>query len=377
MKTKKFSYKFFIRPSKALSDNVIYLRVIIDRKKKDISTAVIVSQNQWSDEIQSIIDVRNSMFNTFNLLKLKLIQHIDQAEQAQIKIDFDFFSHFFERGIKKQENFSDFVLHYLEDNSYRYGQETIHKYKNQLTKLSRFKSDVKLSDINEDFVLSYKRYMMSDLNNKLSTAGKSLIIVKQFIEMARKQGLVKTDPFANIKIQRPQGHRETLTIDELNLIVDFVQKTASPTYKNIGTYFLFSCFTGLRFGDLKKLQFNHINNGFIRLTQTKTKDPVSIPVNQKILNLIPKNKTDGLIFNVLSNQKTNKHLKTIAQLAGISKNVTSHVARHTFATTALTIGIPIEVVSKLLGHRDIKTTQIYAHVLDDLKIKEMDKFNLL
>jgi len=101
MKTKKFSYKFFIRPSKALSDNVIYLRVIIDRKKKDISTAVIVSQNQWSDEIQSIIDVRNSMFNEFNLLKLKLIQHIDQAEQAQIKIDFDFFSHFFERGIKK------------------------------------------------------------------------------------------------------------------------------------------------------------------------------------------------------------------------------------------------------------------------------------
>jgi integrase/recombinase XerC len=111
-----------------------------------------------------------------------------------------------------------------------------------------------------------------------------------------------------------------------------------------------------------------------RYENAKTAVDVSIPINHKALGLIPEKITEQeKVFRGLSNQKTNEHLKDIIKIAGIEKSITFHSARHTLATNGLELGIPLEVVSKIFGHTEIKTTQIYAKVNDNLKYREMQK----
>ncbi|MCD4794937.1 MAG: site-specific integrase [Bacteroidales bacterium] len=151
---------------------------------------------------------------------------------------------------------------------------------------------------------------------------------------------------------------------------------------NVLRYFLFVCYTGLRYTDIKNLKYSHIKKRlfiegeiqFIELKMHKTKLNVSVPIIEKAKKLMPKKVArNHLVFRVLSNQKTNQYLKEIIKIAGIEKNITFHSARHTLATTGLEMGIPIKVVSKILGHTEIKMTQIYAKVNDGLKYREMMK----
>ncbi len=149
-------------------------------------------------------------------------------------------------------------------------------------------------------------------------------------------------------------------------------------------YFLFACYTGLRYQDIKDFRFKDIQINkdkdgndikVISLIQYKTKEEVRIPVIGKAEKLLPK---EGLaqqtVFRVLTNQQTNSHLKRIAEASQINRDITFHESRHTFATISLDKGIRIEVVSKLLGHRDLKTTQEYLKVMDRLKIESMKKW---
>ena len=140
--------------------------------------------------------------------------------------------------------------------------------------------------------------------------------------------------------------------------------------------FVFSCYTGLAYVDMINLTPENIIAGtdgdrWIRTCREKTLIPVNVPLLPSALNIIDKYKAneralaDGKIFPTVSNQKVNSYLKEIADLSGITKNVTFHIARHTFATTiALSNGVPIETVSKMLGHTKITTTQIYAKVVE-------------
>jgi len=114
---------------------------------------------------------------------------------------------------------------------------------------------------------------------------------------------------------------------------------------------------------------------FIRITMHKTKDPVSIPLIDKAAKMISEGFEAQKVFRVPTNQVSNRFLKEISELAGIKKQITFHVSRHTFATNSITLGIPVEVVSKLLGHTNIKTTMIYSKVVDSVKVHYMDRWN--
>jgi site-specific recombinase XerD len=144
--------------------------------------------------------------------------------------------------------------------------------------------------------------------------------------------------------------------------------------------FLCACYTGLSYVDIKKLNKTHIKKGddnfmWIYINRDKTNIPCNIPLLPKAESLINKYIelcNSDVIFPVISNQKTNKYLKQIASICGIDKNITFHSARHTFATTiTLCNGMPIETVSKMLGHNSLKTTQIYARVIDSKVSSDM------
>ena len=224
----------------------------------------------------------------------------------------------------------------------------------------------------------YDQYLHQERSNNKNTRIKSLTFVRTFINKAILTGDLSENPIKQFKIGRIEGNREYLNSVEVDKLEQLLQSNKLKQNKaNVLRYFLFSCYTGQRYSDIQKLKFSDITNELISIRMTKTQDFVKIPIIPKAIKLLPKTNSfeKQKVFKVLSDQATNRYLKDIMLQAGINKTISFHCARHTFATLGLEVGIPVDVVSKLLGHTDLKTTQIYAKYGDKLKIKEMRKWN--
>lgn len=202
---------------------------------------------------------------------------------------------------------------------------------------------------------------------------------------AIKAGQIKTDPFTGLKLKYKELHREYLTGDEIRAIEDVVLDNAS--LMRVRDIFIFACYTGLAYVDLGQLsRLNIIQDAdgswYIRKPRQKTGQESIIPLLPPAYRIMQKNSLTGDIRNlkwrVLTNQKMNFQLKTIGELAGIQKPLHMHLARHTFATTiTLSNGIPIETVSRMLGHANIKQTQHYAKIIAEKVKKDMFKLKEL
>jgi len=189
------------------------------------------------------------------------------------------------------------------------------------------------------------------------------------------------DPYLNFKGKFKKVDKAILTRTELDLMAR--KEFASDRLAQVRDTFLFCCFTGLAYTDVQKLEKSQIARGidgeqWIFIQRTKTNVKSHIPLLSEALKIIDRYKdhplceSRGLVLPVPSNQKMNDYLKEIAVICGINKVLTSHVARHTFATTiTLQNGVPIESVSKMLGHTNIRTTQIYAKILDTKVSEDM------
>ncbi len=203
------------------------------------------------------------------------------------------------------------------------------------------------------------------------------------INMAIRNEWIERDPFAKFQARFIRNDREFLSQEELAAIE--VKEFKILRLQWAKDLFVFSCYTGLAYCDVMGLTKENISIGidgdyWIMTSRKKTNQPVRVPLLPKALELIEKYKSHpkalvmGTVFPVLSNQKLNAYLKEIADLCGITKNLTFHLARHTFATTVtLTNGVPIETVSKMLGHTSIRTTQIYAKVIEGKISEDMKK----
>ncbi|WP_430682163.1 site-specific integrase [Maribacter halichondriae] len=193
---------------------------------------------------------------------------------------------------------------------------------------------------------------------------------------------VKKDPFYHWKANWKKVERDVLTEAELRSIIE--KELPLKRLDQVRDIFVFCCFTGLAYVDVRRLSKIHIvfgmdGNRWIKINRSKTNSRSIIPLlpaAQKILSKYvnhTQKSMNGLLLPVISNQKTNVFLKEIATLCNIEKNLTFHLARHTFATTVtLANGIPIESVSKMLGHQSLKTTQIYAKVIDKKLSEDMN-----
>ncbi len=211
---------------------------------------------------------------------------------------------------------------------------------------------------------------------------KHLERLMKITNLALKMEWLEKDPFRNFKLRYNRNERDYLTERELDLI----EGTSFMTIglNRVKDVFLFSCYTGLSYTDLKELSTRQLlkdikGNPWIHTKRAKTNESVKIPLLPKAREILEKyadekkKEIDGKLLPVYSNQKTNKYLKYIAKSCGIHKNITFHVARHTFATTVtLSNGVPIETVSKLLGHTKLSTTQIYARVLQKKVGEDME-----
>jgi site-specific recombinase XerD len=221
--------------------------------------------------------------------------------------------------------------------------------------------------------------MHDELKNNENTIGKSLRTLRTFINVAIRKKKMTENPFTYFRIKKTEGQREYLDLSELNKLHLYYHDLTvkNKVQKEVLLSFLFSCYTGLRYSDIRVLKIKNLKTGFIQIKTIKTNSMVTIPLSNKAIELINLQSKDHEehLLKVYCNKVSNKHLKEISKTLGIEKKLTFHVARHTFATASLTLGIPIEVVSKLLGHTNIRTTQIYARIVDDLKVNEMKKWD--
>ena len=230
-------------------------------------------------------------------------------------------------------------------------------------------SDIPIREITPIFITDFELYLRTACKCGYNTAAKFLLFLKSIIIVARNNGILTKDPFANYKIQMKKVDRGYLTEDEIKIILK--KKMVSERLEHVRDLFIFSCFTGLAYSDVANLREENIRKSFdgklwIMTKRQKTNTDVNVPlldIPKMILKKYKGKLPNGKILPVISNQKLNAYLKEIADICGIKKNLTFHLARHTFATTTtLAKGVPIETVSKMLGHTNIETTQIYARI---------------
>jgi site-specific recombinase XerD len=212
---------------------------------------------------------------------------------------------------------------------------------------------------------------------------KYLANFKKIVLLCRKRGWLDKDPFNSFRMTKKEVIREVLNEEELQIIAE--KKFVSDRLTLVRDIFLFSCYTGLAYSEVKNLNESHINIGidggrWIFIRRQKTKKLSRIPlleVPESILSRYQGHPVSGqreTLLPILSNQKMNSYLKEIADVCGISKPLTFHIARHTFATTVtLNNGASIEAVSDMLGHSSLKQTQHYSKVKEKLISEEMQK----
>ena len=248
------------------------------------------------------------------------------------------------------------------------------------------KGNLKFADLNEKFCNEFKEYLLTNKSNKSSkvTLAQNSAVsyfnkLKATLKQAYKDGYLPSDLNGKIEpVKQAETRRNFLTIEELNSLVK--TECNNPLLKRAA---IFSALTGLRFSDIKNLVWGELeyiegNGYFIKFKQQKTKGVEMMPISEQAYSLLgeAKEPTDKVFEGLTYSAYENKHLAKWIGLAGISKDITFHCFRHTFATLQLSKGTDIYTVSKMLGHRELKTTQIYAKIIDQTKREAADKIKL-
>jgi len=254
------------------------------------------------------------------------------------------------------------------------------RYLEKFFKLQYSKVDIELDQLNFKFISDFELFLHNhkpkDHQKPMDTNGvlKHLVRLKKMVNLAHKLGWIPGNPFLGFKMKKKRVEKDFLNKHELTAIVE--KEFDLERLEIVRDIFVFSCYTGLAYVDVMNLMPGNIVKGmdgglWIKTTRQKTAMPVSTPILPAAMEIIEKYqgniraKAKGTVFPVFSNQKVNSYLKEIADQCGVKKNLSFHIARHTFATTiTLSNGVPIETVSKMLGHNKLSTTQIYARVLE-------------
>jgi len=241
--------------------------------------------------------------------------------------------------------------------------------------------DKHLREVDLKFIKRFEHYLRTLSIGARNTITKYVVNFKKIMRIAYGHDWIAKDPFVHWQAEWQSVEREALTESELNTIME--KEFEIERLKNVKNLFLFSCFTGLSYSDVKQLTSNDIvknlnGDRIIKMKRTKTKVMSSVPILPPAESILLKYSSfqeindKGLLLPVISNQRLNSYLKELADSCKIKKKLTFHLARHTFATTVtLANGVPIESVSRMLGHRSLRTTQIYAKVLDKKLMEDM------
>jgi site-specific recombinase XerD len=234
--------------------------------------------------------------------------------------------------------------------------QTTKNHNTNIAKMKEFKSSLSFSEITPDFIDKYRRHLKVKKGNDINTVHTSLKIMKAHLNIAIKKGVIKKNPFDEVKLLTAAPDRVYLTRNELNTMWNaYTAKSMTDDKIRTLRHFLFMCYTGIRISDLKSMLKDEVHESRLTFQAEKTKNIkkkyIRIPLNSYALRLIKdENSQTDKLFNTISEQKLNKYIKNIAAKLGINKPLSNHSARHTFATLYLEMTNDLAGLQKLLGH---------------------------
>ncbi len=400
MKTSSsFSILFWVNLSRTKNGEAsLYARITVNGKRAAISLNRKVLITDWDSDrnrakgtgqksriLNTYLDeTYNQLFQAYQNLKSEHKQITARSIKARF-LGLDEINH----------SVMDIISYHNEDMKGKLKWGTQKNYFTTQRYISNFilkaynSTDMFLKELDYDFIIRFEKYLRAyipqDHHKKMgnNTVMKHIERFRKLINLSFKLGWMVSDPFANFHAKFIKTERGFLSLLELQEIEK--KNFTIPRLQLVRDLFVFSCYTSLSYIDAINLSADNIRIGidgelWIYYNREKTTKPIHIPLLPKALDIIEKYKDNskailqGRIFPKISNQKLNTYLKEIADVCGIEKNLTFHIARHTFATTVtLNNGMPIETVSKLLGHSKIATTQIYAKVIERKVSDDMNR----
>ncbi len=385
----KISILFYGRKAKTTRDNLlpIYLRVTLQGQRLELSTHRYVSPERWSAEagkVKGSSAEARSVNAYLDTLRAKAYGHHRELLEEGRPVTVESFKEKW-MGVEEKSVLLLEVFQMHNDQMSKlvgkdYALGTMDRYSTSLQHTRDFirwkygAEDIDVKKLSYSFITDYEFWFKTVRNCAHNTTMKYLANFKKVIHLCLKNGWLERDPFLGYKMSKREVIREHLTEAELQRMA--AKDFATDRLIQVRDVFLFSCYTGLAYADVQKLKRSEIGEGmdgerWIFTRRQKTETPSRIPLLPVALAILDRYKEhpqclyQGKVLPVLSNQKMNAYLKEIADVCGIRKTLTFHIARHTFATTVtLSNGVPIETVSRMLGHRNLKTTQHYAKILD-------------
>lgn len=357
-------------------------------KRKVFSIGLFINPNNWNNSLQKAIpdDTEHKQINTqMSLIKQEINQAFLflQVQKEMFDVE-DIYLKFKGEDIKPSKTLIEvFNLHNARMEKLvgiEYTKSTFSKFTEAKQHIENFlfhkykKRNIALDEISLKFLNDFDYYLKTEKKFKQITINKSIQRVRKIIKLAIAEGFLMTDPFLLYKPKKVINSITYLTTKELYKLEN--HKFSQKRLEQVKDMFVFCCYTGLPYQEMSILTQKHIVKKFdgklwIDMFRQKTKRQFSIPLLPKAISIIEKYQDDKRLLPVVSNQKFNSYLKEIAEIIGIEKKLTHHIARKTFATTVLLYNdVPIEVVSELLGHSKISTTQDHYAKVVQRKVSE-------
>lgn len=350
---------------------LVQIEVTSEGKRKWIGTSVKLYADQWNEKKKVVNSVHSIQLNAMlDGMMSKLNDFILDLFRNDQQFDFEKLNAFLEKS-NHSDSFIDFVRTRIEDRT-DIEESTRKQHRTLLQSLEKFGKLNYMDDLTKANITLYDEFLHQQEISQ-PTIYNYHKRLKRYLHEAMKFGLLNEDPYVGLHFERGRFEkRKYLTEEELKKIRTC--KINMSSIDRIRDLFLFQCYTGLAYADFEKFNFEkdvEERNGkyIVSDRRKKTNEDYKIVLLTPAIEILKKY---DYKLPIISNQKYNVSLKVVAQYAGIDKNITTHMGRHTFAVFALNNGVPIEIVAKMLGHTNIRTTQVYAKVLNSEVEKGFD-----
>ena len=396
MKT-NFSLLFYLKKPKNYVKGVvpIYLRITVDGKRAELSTSRECEPELWNAKAGHIEGTKEEA-KTLNSYLDKMKAGVTASHTQLCKEDVEITSqvikskylgkaekmHTICEAIKiHNKNMAELVEKedYAEGTLKRF--EILERHVKDYLSFKYQKSDLNIRNIDYEFIDGFDFYLHTSKDNGANTASKHLKNLGKIVRICLKNKWISSDPFLGYKLKSKPVLRNYLTLDELQRIAD--KNFTTERLSQVRDFFFFSCYTGLSYADVKKLKLSDIRIGidgqnWLFSYRKKTGTQLAAPLLPVALDILNRYKDYPFCVNydralpISSNQKMNEYLAEIADLSDVYQTLGNRIAKRTFATTVTLLnGVPIESVSKMMGHTNIRTTQLYAKMLDEKGSKDM------
>ena len=396
MNTMKLSILFLLRRNRTNEKGVcaIECRITLDKQRKPFSTGIFINPEYWNASKQKAHPPNkgNSQVNTqLSLIKQEINQAFLylQVQEKEFSVD-DIYSQFKGENVKLDKSIKQMFHLHISKQEKLIGISTTKVsvakfYQTQTHVLSFIKkkynrSDYLLKDMSMAFITEFEFYLKTEKRFMQNTIYKTLQRFRQIVKLSVALDYLPKDPFLLYRGKKPKKEIVFLSKDELRNLEQ--HQFASERLQQVADMFIFCCYTGLAYTEMATLKESNIQTGFdenkwLYIRRQKTKKSYEVPLLTKASDILDKYRTEDQLLPLVSNQRFNSYLKEIAEIIGIDKILTHHIARKTFASTILLFNnVPMEIVSELLGHSEIGITQQhYAKVVNKKVSEQMSRLN--